>query len=54
MHEPPNGLAGGVLALVAIFLPAFLLVIGALPFWGLLRERTAFQSALREIGRAHV
>ena len=54
MHEPPNGVAGGVLALVAIFLPAFLLVIGALPFWGLLRERTAFQSALRGINAAVV
>ena len=52
MREPPNGVAGGLLALAAIFLPAFLLVIGALPFWGLLRERTAFQSALRGINAA--
>ncbi|MDP8921721.1 MAG: chromate efflux transporter, partial [Chloroflexota bacterium] len=29
----PAGLAGAALALVAIFLPSFLLVIGALPFW---------------------
>ena len=54
MREPPNGVAGGLLALAAIFLPAFLLVIGALPFWGLLRERTAFQSALRGINAAVV
>ena len=29
----PSGWAGGALALVAIFLPAFLLMAGALPFW---------------------
>src|SRR5690606_4323413 len=29
----PNGATGAVLGLVAIFLPSFLLVWGALPFW---------------------
>ncbi|OBW58841.1 ChrA protein [Solibacillus silvestris] len=33
-----NGWQGGVVATVAIFLPAFLLVIGALPFWDQLRN----------------
>ncbi len=42
----PNGVAGAALALTAIFLPAFLLVIGVLPFWDSLRTRPAFQSAL--------
>ena len=38
--EPePNGVAGGALALVAIFLPGLLLVVGAAPFWALLRAR---------------
>jgi chromate transporter len=46
MAAPPNGLAGAALALVAIFLPAFLLTIGALPFWDAIRARPAFQSAL--------
>src|SRR5205814_5694969 len=32
----PNGWAGGALALIAIFLPSFLLVVGALPFWNAL------------------
>jgi len=29
----PNGIAGGLLALGAIYLPSFLLVLGALPYW---------------------
>lgn len=50
----PNGLLGGLLCLVAIFLPAFLLVVGALPFWDALRQRTHVQSALRGVGAAVV
>jgi chromate transporter len=44
---PPNGFAGAALCLVAVFLPSFLLVIGALPFWEELRRRTGAQAALR-------
>jgi chromate transporter len=51
---PPNGWAGASLALAAIFLPAFLLVAGALPFWDLLRARPGFQAALRGINAAVV
>jgi chromate transporter len=50
----PSGVAGGLLALSAIFLPSFLLVFGALPFWDLLRARTSFQAALRGINAAVV
>ena len=50
----PNGWVGGALALAAIFLPAFLLVIGALPFWDALRARAGFQAALRAINAAVV
>jgi len=50
----PNGWAGAGLALVAIFFPSFLLLIGALPFWDALRARPAFQSALRGINAAVV
>ena len=41
MGPEPNGWAGGTFALVAIFLPSFLLVVGALPFWDALRARPA-------------
>ena len=43
---PPNGVAGASIALVAIFLPAFLVVFAALPSWGALRARPWAQSAL--------
>ena len=54
MNSEPNGWTGAFLALVAIFLPSFLLVIGALPFWDLLRSVQIFQSALRGINAAVV
>lgn len=54
MNPEPNGWSGAFLALVAIFLPSFLLVIGALPFWDLLRSVQIFQSALKGINAAVV
>lgn len=50
----PNGVLGATVALVAIFLPAFLLVFGALPFWDAIRTRPSFQSALLGINAAVV
>ncbi|HEX2911681.1 MAG TPA: chromate efflux transporter [Chloroflexia bacterium] len=50
----PNGWAGGLIALAGIFLPAFLLVIGTLPFWNILRSRQVFQSALAGVNAAVV
>jgi chromate transporter len=43
-----------LLALVAIFVPSFLLVVGSLPFWDALRQRPAFQDALRGVNAAVV
>ena len=54
MQREPNGVSGAALALIAIVLQSFLLVLGALPFWDLLRTRAAFQSALRGINAAVV
>jgi chromate transporter len=54
MHPWPNGWAGAALALVAIFLPSFLLIVGGLPLWNLLRTRPSFQAALRGINAAVV
>ena len=54
MHQPPNGIAGAAVALVAIFLPTFLMVVGALPFLSALRARAGFQAALRGINAAVV
>ncbi|MBI4202744.1 MAG: chromate efflux transporter [Chloroflexi bacterium] len=49
MGPQPNGWLGGMLALVAVFLPSFLLVTGCLPFWNALRTRPWFQPALRGV-----
>ncbi len=46
MHGPLSGWVGGAVLLLAIFLPANLLVVGVLPFWDALRQRDAVQSAL--------
>jgi chromate transporter len=54
MGPRPSGLAGAALALVAIFLPSFFMVVGALPFWDALRGRASFQSALRGVNAAVV
>ena len=54
IQPEPGGWTGAALALAAIFLPAFLMTIGALPFWDLLRARTSFQAALRGINAAVV
>jgi chromate transporter len=54
MGPQPNGWQGAILCLLAMFLPAFLLVIGPLPFWDGLRRRASAQSALRGVNAAVV
>ncbi len=49
-----HGWSGALLALVAIFAPSFLLIVGALPFWDVLRSKSSFQSALSGINAAVV
>jgi len=46
MKPQPNGWAGAFWCLLAIFLPAVLLIAGALPFWERLRSFSAAQAAL--------
>lgn len=50
----PGGIAGGVLAIVAIYLPANLLILGALPYWERLRSLPAAQAALKGANAAVV
>jgi chromate transporter len=54
MRLHPNGVAGAAICLVSVFLPSFLLVIGALPFWQALRRRPLAQAALRGVNAAVV
>lgn len=46
MPSPFGGWTGGLALLLAIFLPAFLLVVGALPYWESLRQRDGVQRAM--------
>jgi chromate transporter len=49
-----GGFAGAVIALVAIFLPGILVLMGTLPFWAALRTRTGAQAAMRGVNAAVV
>jgi chromate transporter len=49
-----NGWVGALIATVAIFLPAFLLVIGTLPFWDTLRRKPKIQGTLIGVNAAVV
>ena len=50
----PGGWPGGLICLLAIFTPAFLLVAGALPFWERLRSNPRARAALWGINAAVV
>jgi chromate transporter len=54
MGQPPNGLYGAAIALVALLLPGMLLVYGMLPFWDAMRTRPAAQAAMRGTNAAVV
>jgi chromate transporter len=54
MGPEPNGWAGAALCLAAVYLPSFLLVLGALPFWEQLRRGVTAQAALRGVNAAVV
>jgi chromate transporter len=47
LRPGPDGLAGAALALVSIFLPGLLALIGVLPFWRVVRAQPAAQAAMR-------
>ena len=51
---PPGGIAGAATALVAIFLPGILCLLGTLPFWHALRARPGAQAAMRGTNAAVV
>jgi len=54
MNETPSGWLGGMICLLAIFAPSFLLVAGALPFWERLRRNVRAQAVLSGINAAVV
>lgn len=52
--EQPNGVPGAAIALVAIFLPGFLILLAALPFWHGLRANPMAQAGMRGANAAVV
>lgn len=54
MSPFPSGWLGGLICLLAIFTPSFLLIVGALPFWESLRRNRRTQAALQGINAAVV
>ena len=49
-----NGVGNAALGLVAIFLPGLLLLVGALPFWNILRGDSTAQAAICGVNAAVV
>ncbi len=54
MATAPSGWIGGMVCLLAIFVPSFLLVVGALPFWERLRHSLRTRAALAGVNAAVV
>jgi chromate transporter len=54
MGAPPNGPAGAAISLVGIFMPGFLALIAALPFWATFRKRPSAQAVMRGVNAAVV
>lgn len=54
MSSTPSGWLGGLICLLAIFAPSFLLVVGALPFWEHIRRNVRTQAALLGVNAAVV
>ena len=52
--QSPSGWVGAGIALVAIFLPGFFLIVGALPFWDHLRSYVSMRRAVLGINAAVV
>jgi chromate transporter len=50
----PNGIAGAMIALVAVFLPGLLLLVGVIPFWDSFRTKPAAQALMRGANAAVV
>jgi chromate transporter len=54
MQPAPNGIVGATIALVAVFVPGLLLLVGVLPFWDALRTKPVAQAGMRGANAAVV
>jgi chromate transporter len=53
-NPSPHGVPGAVLGLFGIFLPGILVLLGTLPFWDGLRQKTGAQAMMRGVNAAVV
>lgn len=53
-HLPPGGVPGAIIALLGIFVPGILILLGMLPFWEALRRRPWAQALMRGVNAAVV
>ncbi|HEY2243352.1 MAG: chromate efflux transporter [Xanthobacteraceae bacterium] len=53
-NPSPHGVAGAVLGLIGIFLPGILVLLGTLPFWDALRQKTGAQAMMHGVNAAVV
>jgi chromate transporter len=51
---PPGGIPGAIIALLGIFVPGILILLGMLPFWEALRRRPWAQALMRGVNAAVV
>jgi chromate transporter len=54
VQTTPHGVAGAALGLVGIFLPGMLILLGTLPFWESLRQRTGARAMMAGVNAAVV
>jgi len=54
VNASPHGIVGAALGLIGIFLPGMLILLGVLPFWDTLRQRSGAQSMMRGVNAAVV
>jgi chromate transporter len=53
-NPSPHGIVGAALGLIGIFLPGILVLLGTLPFWDSLRQKTGAQAVMRGVNAAVV
>ncbi len=54
MQQGPTGIVGGLIALVAIFIPAFMVTAAVLPFWHAVRTSALMQAVMAGVGASVV
>lgn len=54
MEQGPSGIFGGLLALCAIFLPAFMILAAVLPYWDSVRKSPSMQAVMAGVGASVV